>query len=145
MSNYRNNDRHLTRMGMIFVFLATATTWTGCGGGDGIERVELTGKVTYQGLPVEEGFITLEPIGQGIQSGAKIIEGAYEAVGRGAVPVGKYTVRISSLKEVKSQNTPNLSIPIIVNLLPHKYNKTSQMTLEVPSGKSSMSQDYILD
>jgi hypothetical protein len=144
MSPYRNSMSHHARVGMIFVVLATASTWAGCGG-DGIERVELSGKVTYRGQPVEEGFISLEPIGQGIQSGAKIIQGAYEAVGRGSVPVGKYKVRISWLKDDKSQQMSGFSFPVTVNVLPFKYNKTSQLTLEVPSGEGSMIQDYILD
>ena len=144
MSVFRSSTSHLARTGMIFVFLVSAMTWTGCGG-DGIERVELSGKVTYRGNPVEDGFISLEPIGQGIQSGAKIIQGAYEAVDRGAVPVGKYKVRISWFKDDKSQQMSGFSFPVTVNVLPYKYNKTSQLTLEVPSGEGSMTQDYILD
>lgn len=144
MDYHRASNSLLVSMGKIFVLLATTVLWTGCGGDD-IERVEISGKVTYQGQPVEEGYISLTPLGQGIQSGAKIIQGDYQAVGRGAVPVGKYKVQISCLKEDKSQQEPGFNIPTMVNLIPYKYNRASKLTLEVPAGESSMTQDYNLE
>ena len=118
----------------------------GCGRGDGIERVAVSGKVTYQGQPVDDGFITLTPIDSGIQSGARILDGQYEAMGpRGSVPVGKYQVRISWLKEVPSLQVDGMPVPPQVNQLPAKYDAESELVLEVPSGQRKMTQDYILD
>ena len=118
----------------------------GCGGGDGIERVAVSGKVTFEGQPVEDGFITFTPIGSGVQSGARILNGEYEATGpRGSIPVGKYQVRISWLKEDPSLQVDGMPVPPQVNLLPPKYDTESELELEVPSGQRTMTQDYILD
>lgn len=144
MGYFRKSNCQLVAVGKAIAFLATVALWAGCDG-DGIERVELSGKVSYRGQPVEEGYITLTPLGEGIQSGAKIIQGAYRAVDRGAIPVGRYKVQISWLKEDKSQQEPGFTIPTMVNLIPLKYNQESKLKLEVPSGAGSMTQDYILD
>ena len=144
MGYFRKSNCQLVAVGRAIVFLVTVVLWTGCDG-DGIERVELSGKVSFRGEPVEEGYITLTPIGEGIQSGAKIIQGVYRAVERGAIPVGKYKVEISWLKEDKSQQEPGFTIPTMVNLIPPKYNRASKLTLDVPSGAGSMTQDYALD
>lgn len=127
-------------------FVSFALLNIGCGRGDGIERVAVSGKVTFQEQPVEDGFITFTPIDSGIQSGARILNGRYEASGpRGSVPVGKYQVRISWLKEDPSLQVDGMPVPPQVNQLPAKYDTESELVLEVPSGQRKMTQDYILD
>lgn len=135
----------MNRRLFVQVVCICSSLWlVGCGG-DGIERVALTGKVTFEGKPVEDGFITFYPTGQGIQSGARILNGEYQATGRGAIPVGKYQVRISWLKEDPSKQVDGMPVPPQVNLIPAKYDTESELTLEIPSGKGSMTQDYILE
>ena len=48
----------------------------GCGGGD---SSSLTGKVTYNGAPVEAGSVTFMPEGSGTPFGGIIVDGAYTA------------------------------------------------------------------
>jgi hypothetical protein len=118
----------------------------GCGTGDGIQRVAISGTVTYQGQPVDNGFITFTPIDNGIQSGARILHGKYEASGpRGSVPVGKYQVRISWLKEDPSLQEDGMPVPPQVNILPAKYHADSELQLTVTSDKRKVTQDFILD
>lgn len=132
------------RLFMTLVGLCGSLLLVGCGG-DGIERVALSGKVSFQGKPVEDGFIHFEPTGQGIKSGARILNGEYKATGVGAIPVGKYQVRIEWLKEDPSKQVDGMPVPPQVNLIPPKYSTESELTIDVPSGKGSMTQDYILE
>jgi hypothetical protein len=140
-TGFRFNTSHIRLFPLFTAMLLSA----GCGGGDGIERVAVSGKVSFEGKPVEDGFISFYPIDSGIQSGARIVDGEYQAVGRGAIPVGKYQVRISWLKEDPSQQVDGMPVPPQVNLLPAKYDTESELTLDVSSGQRKMTQDYVLE
>jgi hypothetical protein len=70
----------------------------GCGQGDGPQRFEVSGKVTYNGQPVPKGFITFEPDAEkgngGPGGGADIVDGSFRtAAGKGVVG-GPYLVKI---------------------------------------------------
>jgi len=45
-----------------FLVIVVSVALVGCGGG-GIERVDVSGAVTYQGEPVKEGLISFVPQG----------------------------------------------------------------------------------
>lgn len=69
---------------------------TGCGGTDGLNRVEVQGDVTVNGVPVKAGRVNFVPEGgtHGPASGAPISAGKFAIpAGRGPVP-GKYAVRV---------------------------------------------------
>ena len=129
----------------LMLFLCTVTVAVvGCGG-DGIERVGVSGTVSYQGQPVQEGMISFEPQGQGTPAGAIIKGGKYDATGTGAVPVGRYRVRISATVE-DTANWVKDAMPVAPKkeLLPAKYNRDTELTLEVASGAGEMEQNYDL-
>ena len=129
----------------LMLFLCTGTAAiVGCGG-DGIERVGVSGTVSYQGQPVQEGMISFEPQGAGTPAGAIIKDGKYDATGTGAVPVGRYRVRISATVE-DTANWVKDAMPVAPKkeLLPAKYNRDTELTLEVASGAGEMEQNYDL-
>ena len=132
--------------GVEFLILGVMVSLVGCSGGDGIERVDVTGTVTYQGQPVQEGTITFDPQGKGPVAGAQITGGTYQATGRGAVPVGNYLVRISSTVEDRENWVEDaMPEPPRKELLPEKYNRESELQREVPSGAGSMVMNFELE
>ena len=85
------------------------------------------GTVTYQGEPVKDGSITFVPQGEGPVAGTNISNGKYEARGEGAVPVGKYFVKISSTVEDK-ENWVEDAMPV-----PLKKSSCRKSTMRPPS------------
>ena len=120
----------------------------GCGGGRAADRVDVTGTVTYQGQPIQEGSITFDPIGEGPVAGALITNGTYEATGRGAVPVGEYIVRISATVEETEnwdQDDPAFPVPPRRELLPPRYHRESELVREIPSDARSIELNFDLE
>ncbi|NLX99475.1 MAG: hypothetical protein GXY83_25345 [Rhodopirellula sp.] len=133
----------LMRMWAVLVVGAMAAS-VGCGGG-GVERVDVFGAVTYQGEPVKDGSIMFVPQAEGATAGTNITDGKYAAEGDGGVPPGKYFVKISSTVEDKENWVEDaMPIPPSKELLPEKYNATTELTLEVPSGAGELEQNYDL-
>jgi hypothetical protein len=82
-----------------------ARTWLLCGvfvlpgvggcGAQGPARHEITGRITYKGQPVDEGFINFEPQdGQPSRDGAMILAGDYRIPKEKGLFPGKYRVVI---------------------------------------------------
>jgi hypothetical protein len=66
----------------------------GCGD-SGPKRYAISGTVTFQGSPIEEGIISFEPLDQGrTMDGATILKGKYTIPKNKGMAVGKYQVRI---------------------------------------------------
>ena len=125
------------------VFLFSALS--GCGKSGGLERVAVSGGVTYQGEPVLDGQIRFVP-----KAGTKapvtiepVRDGQYNTETTGGVPVGSFQVMIRSYD-------PNEPVPMgpgappRTQFLPAKYNVQSVLELEVESGQSSLSNDFHL-
>jgi hypothetical protein len=85
---------------------------SGCGA-----ATTVSGTVTYEGEPIEEGWVTFFPVGgAGSEAGAKITEGRYHVE---EITPGEKTVQILGVKEVpvvassaemerQSRENPNL-------------------------------------
>jgi len=107
---------------------------TGCGSG----RFPVTGEVTFDGKPVEQGTISLEPVDrQGPTSGGKIVNGKYRLEGDAAPLPGKKTVRISAARKT-GRKIPAGSlakkgemVEEIERYIPDIYNKKTTLTCEV--------------
>lgn len=104
------------------------------------QRGIVSGEVTFNGQPVQEGTILFEPEGgQGQTAGAPIKEGKFTA----EVPVGKMRVRINGNKKTgrryKVYDTPESPVvDEVVELLPPKYNVNSELTVEVQKGEQQI-------
>ena len=125
------------------VFLLS--TLIGCGKGEGLERVAVSGKATYQEEPIVEGQIrfiakdgtkapvTIEPIR----------DGQYNTETSGGVPAGSYRVMIRSY-DPNERAPSGPGSPPRKQLLPTKYNVQSTLTLEVVSGQGSLIHNFHL-
>ena len=102
----------------------------GCGG-DG--RVEIGGKVTLDGVPVETGTISFQPAdGDGPTAEALISNGRYAV----AVALGKKKVAIQGYKVVGQEHVfpddPTSPLaPKTEPIVPEKYNTQTTLTFDV--------------
>lgn len=126
------NGRFWTGLVLILAFL-----FNGCGSPDGQKTGTVSGKVTLDGEPLEEGGIAFDPKdGVGPSSGATIKDGYYSA----AIPLGEKRVKITASKmvgETKTYDTPDSPTrPVFKELVPPKYNIDSTLTITVKEGSN---------
>ncbi len=105
----------------------------GCGG-----STSLTGKVSYDGKPIEKGAITFEPVdGKGQATGGVIEAGKYALEGSAAPSPGKQIVRIRGLKKTgKTMKAgppfpPDKIIEEEIEYIPAEFNTKSVLTVEI--------------
>jgi hypothetical protein len=112
----------------------------GCDDSDGIDRVLISGDVTFNGEPVEKGQIRFIPI-----DGAAnpitidpIDDGAYTTENTRGVPVGTHRVEILGYDGEEYRNAPTgPGAPPVRQLLPKKYNKESELQVTLESGQDN--------
>jgi hypothetical protein len=128
--------------------LAFTLSAVGCKPKDGLQRVLVTGKVTFQDQPVEAGQIRFNPISgtRGPITIAQIVAGEYTTDVTNGVPAGQHQVKITGYDgeeyEAKRNRGPGSEPP--KQLLPEKYNENTELTLEVVAGSDSMVKDFSL-
>lgn len=121
--------------------LVLALVVSGCGGSSGPERNSISGKVTLDGQPVEEGQITFTPTGdKGTVTGAEIKAGAYSVPKENGPVIGSHKVSIRASRKTGRQ-VPAVApapdgtmIDVTEEYIPTKYNFESTLTAEVKSG-----------
>lgn len=121
-------------------------TLVGCGK-SGIERVHVSGKATYDGKPIEIGQIRFVPItpNTGPITIDRIEKGQYETTTTGGVTVGIHRVELRAYDSHEYETAPRVAGSASVRqLLPEKYNRKSEVTLEVKSGDGSITHDFEL-
>jgi hypothetical protein len=121
------------------VALTLAVVPAGCNHGPAIGTV--TGEVTFDGQPVKDGHVLFSPLdGNGQTGGGSIRDGKLLAE---KVPVGKMKVELHGIKltgkKYKAYDTPESPWQNeVAELLPSKYNFTSELTLEVKRGSQDV-------
>jgi len=157
-------------LGVAAVWLVAAAV-VGCGGGEPEGKgVAFSGKVSFDGAPVEEGTITLVPQG-GAEAPvtASISDGAFETTRATGPSPGKYRVEIRVLAPLSDAasakakaraeaaansmmfgkspadfgGAPESTTPPRVNVAPERYNTRSSLTAEIPAAESHV-QDFAL-
>src|SRR5262249_24310073 len=112
----------------------------GCSGG----RAGASGKVSYDGKPVDGGTIVFIPEGEGggIKVGGDIVGGEYNLpADRGPKP-GKYNVQILGKQKnptAKSAAPDLVSADQTIQVIPPKYNTQTTLTRDVKSGSNELS------
>lgn len=101
--------------------LASSVLVSGCGGGD---ADAVSGAVTYNGEPIEDGYITFSPIDGGNSFGAKVVNGQYAAQNAQA---GKFTVLV--------QGNRTEQVP--------KSREEAERLAKAQAGKAPQSPNYI--
>jgi len=105
------------------VLVPTLNAGCGSGGSSGPNNT-VSGQVTYNGAPVENGYIKFVPAGaEGTPMGGPINNGAYTVRGTG---MGKRTVDISSMEKRDAASTGDTKKPPKALIPPNaKGNKQS--------------------
>ena len=124
----------------------------GCGGASGPEKVTLSGKVTYQGKPLEDGDISFRPVpGTNAPPTSTVIKnGHYTAGDRAAIASGTFNVQINGYKKREGavKDSAGIERPGVDNreqILPEKFNTKSTIEqVTIVKGKSSQTKDFDL-
>lgn len=118
----------------VVAFLLSAVSLTGCGGEEPAGN-PVTGTVTFQGKPLDQGSIEFSPAaGQGTMSGATITNGEYTIPAESGLKPGKYDVRISSVEggaTVDPNEMPGEAKMTAKERIPPEYNSKTTLTAEV--------------
>lgn len=118
------------------VLLAFGILACGCGGGgtDGPERVSVSGTVTFDGTPVEQGEIRFVSEGEGSTDAASITNGSFTAsVTPGSKRVEILASRLDPDNMVESGVNPGQMEPASVQYIPEQYNSASTLTANITS------------
>lgn len=113
-------------------FAALMAALVGCGPTDGL--ISVTGSVTYNGEPVQDGSISFTPIDGRGSSGGGVIENGQ--IVRGKSSPGKIAVQIYANKIVEKKNPSKEEIERgitsdRVQYLPAPYNQQSKLRIEI--------------
>lgn len=124
----------------IATLLTLATACVGCGGGDGLGRVPVTGTVSYEKAPIATGNITFRPEDPAVQSETlDVKDGKFS----GNLIPGKKIVEVRSYEVVTPNlpaDSPEAGSSFKKQLLPAKFNDNSELTVEV-DGKTPLTLD----
>jgi hypothetical protein len=120
----------------MMAMVAVALTAAGCGSGDGIPRHTVSGKVTLDGKPLEDGQITFTPeLAGNPAAGATIKAGAYR-LGRSEGPAaGPHRVNIWARrptgKKTPSDVEPGTFVEETREIIPNRYNVNSELKADI--------------
>ncbi len=146
----------LVRVSLIVFLPVVVTTMAGCSGG-GPEKAAISGRITFQGQPIEDGSIRFVPIKgtKGPATIGKISGGNYTATARGGVPVGTLRVEVMAFRPLpgakpytKEEAEGNRGMAVgdypKKQFLPPKYNTNSTLEITIESGNKSVTKDIEL-
>lgn len=131
--------------GLLFALLLS-----GCGQA-GPEKAIVKGKATFDNVPIEKGSIAFIPTGsnQGPSSGAIIEKGEYRTPDGNGPVLGPHRIEVTAHRAGKTVTVPGAAgatsgpsgggtVETIEMYIPEKYNKKSELTLDVKSGENVM-------
>jgi hypothetical protein len=136
------------RISVVFGVLAMFAA--GCNRGDGVQRVVVSGNVTYEGEPVAQGSILFVPSGDGVgpSMDAQLVDGRYRIDRQGGLPVGKYRVQILGFRnDAVARNTDGFArehANAPQQYLPEKYNMMSMLEVAIEPDASKTTKDFLL-
>ena len=120
----------------------------GCGGPGGPPRGAVEGKVTLDGVAIEQGSINFRPTGdtKGPAAGGAITKGRYRLSGAEGPVVGRNRVEIyapgKSGREVSApMGNPGEMTHEIVETVPARYNTQSTLERDVTPGNNTLNFD----
>lgn len=130
------------RGGFALIAILGLCVVAGCGPSDPLGRKAISGTVTLDGTPVEQGTINFEPQGGGAttSSGANISDGKFAIKKEFGLPPGSYVVRVSVPKPgtggtFDENSLPGEMLPPPEEMAPSEWNENSKQMIEVkPDG-----------
>lgn len=134
---------------MVVIFAATLpAALSGCTKTT-LDKVAVSGEVSYNGQPLKNGQIRFVPIDgtRGPVSGGVIQDGHYVAEGKGGVPLGHHRVEIRSYRPVgdRGAGLGGEEGGASVQFLPAKYNGQSMLTATVTSDSAGSPINFDLE
>ena len=114
----------------------------GCTGSGGPERAAVSGDVSVNGDPVEDGTISFVPTGttKGPSTGGDISGGKYSLAADKGPVVGTQRVEIRAYRKTGRKLPPkppnNSETDEMEPYIPARYNTQSMLTVEIDSGKN---------
>ena len=128
-------------------FMVGLTMMLGCGTRDPLDRQAVSGTVSLDGQPLDQGTIEFVPEagGSGILSGGLISGGEFAIPADKGLPPGTYTVRISS-GDSNGANAGGSDVALPGDLqdvqpaaerIPARYNVQSELTAEIVAGHNN--------
>lgn len=108
------------------LFLGLVLAMSGCGS----HTHEVSGTVTFDGVPISEGRISFVPEGSGPGGGGAITNGSYSA----AVPPGKAKVQITASKVMKlpaGEKGMYGKTEEMRDYIPSKYNSDTELKADI--------------
>lgn len=123
----------------LFLTLIAVTLSLGCFRSDGLDRGDVSGKVTIEGEPIAKGLILFTPQ-EGVAGPPlelQIVNGNYASTDKG-VPVGSNSVSISSIVFTggTARDDNGREYPEETNQVPVKYNEKTTLFRDVQAGKN---------
>lgn len=120
---------------MILTGVALTTLFVGCGGGEtGPKTYHVTGKVTFDGEPVETGRIQFRSAGAGKAFSGEIKNGEYSL----DAEAGEMTVSIEASRIIPGKfdtsNPDEDPQPVGEMYIPEKYNSRTELSASVKEG-----------
>ena len=89
------------RVGMLLVGMLLV----GCGGEDRVQRFPLSGKITFEGQPVVDGWMTFRPVGKGPGAQGAIKDGVYTAREGWGTVGGPHRIKIVAFETGLERNS----------------------------------------
>jgi hypothetical protein len=135
---------HRYRCYEVICFL-TVVCLTGCTRSNTPPLGDVKGRITFEGEPVEMAMVTFTPTAGGRQSFGRTDEDGnyvmqFNHTESGAL-VGSHRVVIISEVEGSTPEEGDVSTPMVKarkEFLPSKYNKSSELTADIKSGKNTV-------
>ena len=108
-------------------------------GCSGTSAVDIHGKVTFQGKPLESGVICFMPInGKGAAKTADIKNGQYAVnIPRGEMRVEISSVSVSGQKQVMVGGQLR-AVDVKKEMIPEKYNQKSELRADITDGNKEL-------
>lgn len=116
----------------------------GCGGGSDVPRADVEGTVTFQGTPIEEGFIQFIPV-EGVNGALvqlNIKDGKYssrsDSIDSRGVVIGQNDIQIMAMKKTGKQvkNPMNEMEDEVIQYIPTEYNSETTLREDVKQGNN---------
>lgn len=129
------------------ILAATILVLAGCQ--KTVTKVAVSGTVTFDGEPVEDGQVAFEPLAGGEMEFGVITDGKYSIPSEFGLKSGKYLVRITADRnahkkaERTSFTTEDDSLDIYEQFLPARYNTGSQLKVEIENA-AEVQKDFSL-
>lgn len=113
------------------------------------DRVAVSGQVTFDDRPLENGQVVFEPRGQGRMAIAQLIGGRYAIASERGPTAGEYIVRITASRPTgeKASGGPTSGgefRDVYTQFLPARYNDASELIVQIDPAQGDVEKDFEL-